>query len=222
MPEALAATATDVAHPLDSVTDAPLSPALHRFLKRASDIAVCITAAPAVIVCLCVAAAMIALTMGRPIFFVQDRIGLSGRKFKMFKLRTMTSQQNTADRLTATAVGDPRITPLGSLLRRSHIDELPQLWNILRGDMTLIGPRPEQPRLVQRYSAMLPDYDKRHLVKPGLSGWAQVQYGYAADLHETSIKLRYDLFYVKNYSIWLDMKIVALTLLIFMNKRYVR
>lgn len=222
MTDVLATASADVAYVLDDVAEAPSSRATYHSLKRAADVIICVAAAPAAILLLCLAAAMIVLTMGRPIFFAQDRVGLNGRTFRMLKLRTMRPQASGATRLTATTLNDPRITPFGACLRRTHVDELPQLWNVLRGEMTLIGPRPEQPLLVQSYRTALAEYDRRHLVKPGLSGWAQVRYGYAADLDETSVKLRYDLHYVDNCSLWLDLKIAALTVLVFMNKRYVR
>lgn len=139
----------------------------------------------------------------------------------MRKLRTMRAS-SSSDSATATSVEDPRITVVGALLRRTHIDEIPQLWNVMRGEMTLIGPRPEQPKLVEQYRLALPDYDRRHLVKPGLSGWAQVRYGYAADLYETKIKLHYDLHYLDNIGPRIDLKIVVLTAMVFMKKRYVR
>lgn len=160
--------------------------------------------------------------MGRPIFFSQERIGLRGQKFLMHKLRTMRPLQTSSKHAIATTVDDPRITLIGAFLRRSHVDEIPQLWNVIRGEMTLIGPRPEQPLLVEQYRSALPDYDRRHLVKPGLSGWAQVRYGYAADLYETQIKLDYDLHYLDHFGPRIDLKIVALTFMIYMRKRYVR
>jgi lipopolysaccharide/colanic/teichoic acid biosynthesis glycosyltransferase len=121
-----------------------------------------------------------------------------------------------------TLIADPRITPIGAFLRRTHIDEIPQLWNVFVGEMSLIGPRPEQPALVEQYGAALPAYNDRHLVKPGLSGWSQVCYGYASDLEETNIKLQYDLYYLHNFGLWLDMRIALRTILIFLNRRYVR
>ena len=111
---------------------------------------------------------------------------------------------------------------LGKFLRQSHVDELPQLWNILRGHMSLIGPRPEQPALVGHYREKLPLYDLRHSIAPGLSGWAQVNYGYAADLAETARKLDYDLEYVRNYGPKMDFIIVVKTFRIFLDPRFVR
>jgi lipopolysaccharide/colanic/teichoic acid biosynthesis glycosyltransferase len=107
-------------------------------------------------------------------------------------------------------------------MRRSHLDELPQLWNVLIGDMSLIGPRPEQAFLVEEYRKVLKDYELRHIVRPGLSGMAQVYYGYASDVAETSEKLKYDLFYVQNIGLRLDLRIMLRTLAVFMNPLYVR
>ena len=122
----------------------------------------------------------------------------------------------------ATLNEDDRVTRLGNWLRRSHIDELPQLWNILIGDMSLIGPRPEQPHLARRYAIYIPGYDSRHLVRPGLSGWAQVCFGYAADIEETRQKFAYDLYYVLNIGPALDLKICAKTIQVYGNPAFVR
>jgi len=107
---------------------------------------------------------------------------------------------------------DPRVTRVGRFLRKFHLDEIPQFWNVLKGDMSLIGPRPEQVEFVREFEKKIPYYNLRHLVKPGITGWAQVQYGYAASLDETVEKLEYDLFYIKNPSIWLDLAIAIKTL----------
>jgi lipopolysaccharide/colanic/teichoic acid biosynthesis glycosyltransferase len=126
-----------------------------------------------------------------------------------------------ADR-TATLENDPRVTSLGRFLRRSHIDELPQIWNILLGHMTLIGPRPEQPALVEIYKEKLANYDARHAVTPGLTGLAQVELGYASDLFETEKKLAYDLRYIDLYGPKIDCLIVLRTITIFFDPRFVR
>jgi lipopolysaccharide/colanic/teichoic acid biosynthesis glycosyltransferase len=150
------------------------------------------------------------LTMGRPVMFVQARAGLGGEPFRMLKLRTMIPAA-PGDAVVATARGDSRITPFGRWLRRFRIDELPQLWNVLVGDMSLIGPRPEQPALAERYTRDVPAFAYRQLVRPGITGWAQVRAGYAADLEETKIKLAYDLFYLKHFTLGLDLQILTRT-----------
>jgi len=188
--------------------------------KRCLDILVALASAPAVVLVLLIASAAIYLLEGGPILFVQDRVGRGGRVFKMLKLRTM--RQEARSEQIATVKDDPRITAMGKFLRQSHIDELPQLWNILLGHMTLIGPRPEQPALVDHYREKLPNYDLRHTVAPGLSGWAQVNYGYAADLAETARKLDYDLEYVHNYGPKMDFLIIVKTFRIFLDPRFVR
>jgi lipopolysaccharide/colanic/teichoic acid biosynthesis glycosyltransferase len=157
-----------------------------------------------------VAAVAILITMGQPVLFTQRRIGKGGAPFTMYKLRTMAALGLVESR--ATVIRDPRITPLGKLLRRFRIDELPQLINVLRGEMSLIGPRPEQPLLTERYIVQMPAFSYRHLVKPGITGWAQVNAGYAANLAETKLKLEHDLFYIKNYSLALDLQILVRTL----------
>src|SRR5829696_5771896 len=189
-------------------------------VRRGIVLTLLILSSPAALITIAVCSLLIAASMGQPIFFLQERIGRNGRVFKMVKLRTMRVHSQS-ERL-ATAKNDQRITPLGKFLRRSHLDELPQLWNVLRGDMALIGPRPEQPDLVARYTELIPNYELRHLVPPGLSGWAQVYYGYAADVHETREKLAFDLFYVQHFGPILDVKILARTIWIYCNPNYVR
>lgn len=179
-------------------------------VKRMVDLVAVIAFAPLVIPVILLASAAIGLSMGGPIFFVQERVGRYGKTFRMFKLRTMQNASNRG-RACATTIGDKRITRLGSFLRRFRIDELPQFLNVLRGDMSLIGPRPEQPALSAHYAQELPGFDSRHLVRPGITGWAQVKAGYAADVAETRIKLSYDLFYVKNASAMLDTEIALRT-----------
>lgn len=188
--------------------------------RRCLDVVVVLASTPAVLLVLLIASAAIFLMEGGPVFFAQDRVGKGGRVFRIFKLRTMRPESRNEQ--IATVRDDPRITALGKFLRQSHIDELPQLWNILRGHMSLIGPRPEQPALVGHYREKLPLYDLRHSVTPGLSGWAQVNYGYAADLAETARKLDYDLEYVRNYGPKMDFVIVVKTFRIFLDPRFVR
>jgi len=189
-------------------------------VKRFIDLVMVLLASPAALLTIVTIAILVAAMTGRPIFFVQDRVGRNGRVFKMMKLRTM--QPHPAKESIATAKNDCRITGIGKFLRRSHLDELPQLWNVLRGDMTLIGPRPEQPALVARYAVAIPHYELRHLVTPGLSGWAQVYYGYASDEHETRDKLAFDLFYVQHFGPAMDLKILARTIWVYCNPAYVR
>jgi lipopolysaccharide/colanic/teichoic acid biosynthesis glycosyltransferase len=184
--------------------------ARYRALKRVLDVVCVVVLAPIAAPIASIAAAGVWLTMGRPVLFVQARVGLGGAPFRMLKLRTMRPIA-PGDAIAATTRGDPRITRVGRWLRRFRVDELPQLWNVLVGDMSLIGPRPEQPALAEQYTREVPAFAYRQLVRPGITGWAQVRAGYAADLEETKIKLAYDLFYLKNFSLGLDLQILMRT-----------
>lgn len=144
-----------------------------------------------------------------PVLFRQTRVGRFRSPFRAFKLRTMTVQKVEGDPYTRP--GDQRITRVGNLLRRTRIDELPQLWNVLRGDMSLIGPRAEWDRLVAEYERQIPCYSYRHLVKPGITGWAQVNYTYGTSLEDTVRKLEYDLYYIRHFSFRLDATIALRT-----------
>jgi len=154
-------------------------------------------------------AALIKLTSPGPVFFRQERVGLDGRPFWMYKLRTMHVDAES-DGARMTSPDDPRCTPVGRLLRRTSLDELPQLWNVLRGDMSLVGPRPEQPAFIEDFKREIPRYALRHKIKAGMTGWAQIN-GMRGN---TSIKKRIelDLYYIENWSIMLDIKILLRTL----------
>jgi sugar transferase (PEP-CTERM system associated) len=154
------------------------------------------------------AAIAIVLESGFPIVFRQERVGQRGRTFTLLKLRTMRLDAEKNGAVWASAGGDPRVTWVGRFLRKSRIDELPQLWNVVRGDMSFVGPRPERPCFVDELQAHIPYYGERHSVKPGITGWAQVRSGYSASIEESETKLRYDLYYIKNMSFWLDLQIV--------------
>jgi exopolysaccharide biosynthesis polyprenyl glycosylphosphotransferase len=146
-----------------------------------------------------------------PALFTQTRVGRFERPFLLYKFRTM-KDVDTGEGDLYTQKNDPRITRLGRFLRLTRLDELPQLWNVLNGDMSLIGPRAEWDKLVQRYGQEIPYYHLRHLVKPGITGWAQVHYGYGADVRDTREKLQYDLFYIKHYSLQMDAAIILKTI----------
>jgi lipopolysaccharide/colanic/teichoic acid biosynthesis glycosyltransferase len=145
-----------------------------------------------------------------PALFSQPRVGRDGQAFTLWKFRSMVHGLQAPGVHFAQA-DDPRITRVGRFLRRSRLDELPQLWNVLRGHMSLIGPRPEQAPFVREFAATIPSYPYRHLVRPGLTGWAQVQQGYADNADSTRVKLSYDLYYVAHYSLALDLLIAAKT-----------
>jgi exopolysaccharide biosynthesis polyprenyl glycosylphosphotransferase len=154
--------------------------------------------------------ALLVRSDGGPAFFRQERIGESGRPFTLVKLRTMVV--GAGELAQWASADDPRTTRVGRILRKSHLDELPQLWNVLRGDMSLVGPRPEQPAFVERLEQAIPFYSRRHLVKPGVTGWAQVRCGYAGSDFGSAWKLCHDLYYLKHRSFWLDCAILIDTL----------
>jgi lipopolysaccharide/colanic/teichoic acid biosynthesis glycosyltransferase len=146
-----------------------------------------------------------------PIFYSQQRTGLNGKTFKVHKFRSM--YQDAEKRGVQWAQErDPRITRVGYWLRLMRIDELPQVWNVVKGEMSLIGPRPERPQFDAQLKEAIPYYDIRYLVKPGITGWAQVLYPYGASIEDAYEKLSYDLYYIKNYSIWLDIAIFFKTI----------
>jgi sugar transferase (PEP-CTERM system associated) len=142
-----------------------------------------------------------------PIFFRQTRVGLRGRLFSVLKFRTMRQDAETQGAVWATK-NDLRVTSLGKFMRTTRLDEIPQLWNVLRGDMAFVGPRPERPEFVQWLTSEIPFYDLRHIIRPGITGWAQVRYQYGASLEETKRKLEYDLYYIKHLSVGLDLLII--------------
>jgi lipopolysaccharide/colanic/teichoic acid biosynthesis glycosyltransferase len=154
-----------------------------------------------------------------PLLYRQERVGRDGRPFQMAKFRSMRtagSVDGGGDRPVDgpspwTGVHDERVTPFGRLLRRSHLDELPQVWNVLRGDLSIVGPRPEQVPYVEELRRKLPFYDLRHIVRPGLTGWAQVKYPYGADVEDAREKLQYEFFYLRRQSVSLDLRIIGRT-----------
>ncbi len=149
-----------------------------------------------------------------PIFFRQVRIGLGGRPFMLVKLRTMRADAEKDTGAVWAATHDPRVTGVGRFLRRTRLDEIPQLINVIRGEMGLIGPRPERPEFTRELERQIPFYSERHCMKPGVTGWAQVRYPYGSSVEDALEKLRYDLYYIKNQSFPLDMEIVLRTFLV--------
>ena len=147
-----------------------------------------------------------------PVFYRQVRVGEGGRRFTIIKFRSMRTDAEASGAPQWASERDPRITRVGAFIRRFRIDELPQLWNVVRGEMALVGPRPERPELVAEIARQLPFYEPRHLVRPGITGWAQVYAPYAASIEETLEKLSYDLYYVKHQSFATDAGIMLSTL----------
>jgi sugar transferase (PEP-CTERM system associated) len=145
------------------------------------------------------------------VFYTQTRVGKAGRIFKVVKFRTMRHDAEAASGPKWAGNGDPRVTRVGKFLRSSRLDEIPQLWCVLKGDMAFVGPRPERPEMIELFSKDIPYYGVRHIVRPGLTGWAQVKYKYGSTVEDMREKLQYDLFYIKNASIGLDLLIMFLT-----------
>ena len=179
-------------------------------LKRVLDVGAVLLTLPLSLPLAALVALAIRLDSPGPALFSQWRTGLHGRRFRIHKFRSMRHQAEGTPQFAGRQ--DPRITRLGAFLRQTRLDEVPQLWNVLRGDMSLIGPRPEQSAFVTQFAREIPSYPYRHLVRPGLTGWAQVQQGYAASAEETAVKLSYDLYYVTHYSLAMDLLILAKTL----------
>jgi sugar transferase (PEP-CTERM system associated) len=159
-----------------------------------------------------VTAILVKLSSHGPVLYHQERVGLNGRIFTVHKFRTMRQDAEAATGPIWSRPNDVRVTRIGQFLRRTRLDELPQLWNILRGEMSLVGPRPERPSFVGQLTADIPFYGQRHVVKPGLTGWAQVRYTYGASVEDAVEKLQYDLYYIKNLSIALDLIIILETI----------
>lgn len=157
-------------------------------------------------------ALFVRLSSPGPVLYRQTRVGLDGRTFELLKWRTMRADAEKASGpVWATGENDPRVTPLGRFMRKVRLDEVPQLWNVLRGDMSFVGPRPERPHFVARLREVIPFYDERHSVRPGITGWAQVKFPYGSTLEDAEEKLEYDLYYVKHMSLLLDLAIVLET-----------
>jgi sugar transferase (PEP-CTERM system associated) len=181
------------------------------FLKRAFDIAVSLGLLLVTLPLLLVTACLIKLESSGPIFYHQARVGLHGRQFTIMKFRSMQTDAETDGRPRWAAERDPRITRVGAIIRKLRIDELAQIFNVLRGDMSLVGPRPERPFFVAELARAIPYYSERHWARPGITGWAQVNYPYGASTEDAWVKLTYDLYYVKNRSIFLDFMILLQT-----------
>jgi exopolysaccharide biosynthesis polyprenyl glycosylphosphotransferase len=149
---------------------------------------------------------------GFPVFYSQPRLGRGGLVFKIYKYRSMRQDAEADGEAKTTLENDPRVTRVGNFLRRTRLDELPQFWNVLRGEMSLVGPRAERPELVADYQKQVPFYRARLLVKPGLTGWAQINYGYVASVTETAVKIEYDLYYIKHRTLGMDFQIILRTI----------
>jgi len=183
---------------------------LYEASKRCLDTILVLSALPVTIPISIVVALLIKLESPGPIVYTQTRIGKGNYPFKLYKFRSMRQEENAKPQFAS--VADPRITRVGRVIRKLRIDEWPQFINVLKGDMSLIGPRPEQPSFVAEYEEKIPFYSYRHIVRPGITGWAQVRHGYTAGSDETMIKLEHDFYYIKHCSFSLDFMITLLTL----------
>ena len=178
------------------------------FVKRILDTLLVLIAAPIALVLGVIIWAAVRIDSGGKAIFSQQRVGRNGELFTLYKFRTMVDGAD-ADGPKFAVVNDERLTRVGRFLRRFRVDELPQLFNVLKGDLSLVGPRPEQPEFVDDFVHTIPFYAYRHLIRPGVTGWAQVNYGYADDEADTVEKLTYDLYYVKHMSVWLDLDVLG-------------
>ena len=176
--------------------------------KRYLDILISLLLSITLIPLLLLLTVLILVTMGRPILYTQVRRGENGSSIRVRKFRSMIPEAE-ADGAQFTQLDDPRVTTFGKLLRKFRLDELPQLWNVLIGEMSFIGPRPERPEFIRDLQEKIPYYNLRHIVKPGITGWAQVMHGYGDSVEDAIEKLQYDLFYIKNYSLLLDFAIIV-------------
>lgn len=180
-------------------------------LKRLVDLAIGLVGLVALAIAVPVVWVLDLIANRGPLWYRQERVGRGGETFSILKFRTMAPGPAPAEGTEWTAQDDPRVTPFGRILRASHLDELPQMVNIVRGDLSVVGPRPEQPRYVRQLSATLPFYGMRHLVRPGLTGWAQVKYGYAGDEEDSMEKLQYEFFYLRHQSVRFDLRVIGRT-----------
>lgn len=195
--------------PVIHVRHVPLSSSLNNAIKRTIDIIGSFFGLILLSVPMLIIAALIKLTSPGPLIFRQTRIGLHNKEFQMYKFRSMRVQEAAEEKKAWTTANDPRVTPLGRFMRKTNIDELPQLVNVLKGDMSLVGPRPERPFFVTKFKEVIPRYMIKHQVRPGMTGWAQVN-GYRGDTSITK-RIECDLYYVENWTLWLDFKILFLT-----------
>lgn len=195
--------------PVINIRNVPLTNPGNKFVKRCFDIIVGIAAAIIFSPVMLITAILVKCTSKGPVIYAQDRVGLHNRPFRMYKFRSMEVQREQDEKGKWTKKNDPRVTKVGKVIRRLSIDELPQIFNVIKGEMSLVGPRPERPFFVEKFKEEIPRYMVKHQVRPGMTGWAQIK-GYRGD---TSIRKRIecDLYYIENWSLGLDIKIMFLT-----------
>lgn len=191
-----------------------LMPEWEKRLKRMSDVIISMFVLLLTLPLNLLVAITIKLDSNGPILFKQDRIGMNGREFKIYKYRSMYKDAEKHTGPVWSTKDDPRVTRVGKIMRKLRIDEIPQFFNVLKGEMSLVGPRPERPYFVEMLSQQLPYYKRRLKVRPGITGWAQVKHKYDESIEDVKVKLRYDLFYIENMSLRMDLKILARTVLV--------
>jgi sugar transferase (PEP-CTERM system associated) len=179
-----------------------------RLMKRTIDLTLSLVLAALALPFMLLTALLVLIEDGRPILYEQERVGENGRNFILSKFRSMRKDAEKAGKPIWATDGDDRVTRVGGFIRKTRLDELPQIYNVLRGDMSFVGPRPERPFFVEQLAKEIPFYQQRHTVKPGLTGWAQVKYRYGSSLEDATEKLRYDLYYIKHLSVFFDLTIV--------------
>jgi exopolysaccharide biosynthesis polyprenyl glycosylphosphotransferase len=184
---------------------------VYPLLKRVMDIILALIGLAIFLLMLPFIALAIKLDSSGPIFYMQERTGKAGKPFRVIKLRTMVQDAEKRSGPLWAAKGDPRITTVGRFLRKSRLDEVPQIINVLRGEMSMVGPRPERPKFVEMLSEEIPFYNTRHVIRPGVTGWAQVKYRYGSSTYDSMVKLQYDLYYIRHRSLLLDLLILIRT-----------
>lgn len=195
--------------PVIHIRHVPLTSLVNATMKRAVDLFGVLVALILFSPIMAVTALLIKITSPGPIIFSQERVGLHNKPFKMYKFRSMAVQSAAKEKSQWTTPGDPRVTPVGKFIRKTSIDEMPQLFNVLKGDMSLVGPRPERPFFVEKFKEEIPRYMIKHQVRPGMTGWAQVN-GYRGDTSITR-RIEHDLYYIENWTLGFDFKILFLT-----------
>ncbi|MHB1587166.1 MAG: TIGR03013 family XrtA/PEP-CTERM system glycosyltransferase [Acidiferrobacteraceae bacterium] len=185
---------------------------LKRWLKRGFDVYCAILALIVFLPVMAVVSIAIAIEDGRPVLYCQERVGQGGRVFRLIKFRSMRLDAEENGIPQWAAKNDCRVTRIGRFIRKARLDELPQIWNVLRGDMSFVGPRPERPFFVSQLESRIPYYSYRHIVKPGITGWAQIRYPYGASVEDAIQKLQYEFYYIKNNTLFLDFVILIQTL----------
>lgn len=200
-----------VDHLSENIFGSLLPSGLYSAFKRFLDVALVLLAAPFWVPVMFITGIVIKLESAGSMFFIQERVGLGNKDFRVYKLRSMC-KDSEKDGAQFAQANDMRITRVGHFIRKTRLDEIPQFINVLKGDMSIIGPRPEQRAFVDQFETEIPFYSYRHVVRPGITGWAQVVHGYAADADDTRVKIEHDFYYIKHFSLWLDILIVVKTI----------